>query len=74
MLDKRRQEAAAPAQAPTVGDACDGCGYCLKNFECPAMGIDPETERVRIDPLVCSGCGVCLTICPQKAIAACARD
>ncbi len=74
LLDKRRQEAAAATETPTVGDACDGCGYCLKNFECPAMGMDPETERVRIDPLICSGCGVCLTICPQKAIAACDRD
>jgi indolepyruvate ferredoxin oxidoreductase alpha subunit len=74
LLDKRRQETAAPARPLSVSDACDGCGYCLKNFECPAMVIDPESERVRIDPLVCSGCGVCLTICPQKAIAACHSD
>ena len=74
LLDKRRQDASAPGAPLSVGDACDGCGYCLNNFECPAMVMDAETERVRIDPLVCSGCGVCLTICPQKAITACQTE
>jgi indolepyruvate ferredoxin oxidoreductase alpha subunit len=51
-----------------VTDTCDGCGYCLKHFECPALVVDHETQRVMVDPLVCSGCGVCIQVCPKKAI------
>jgi indolepyruvate ferredoxin oxidoreductase alpha subunit len=51
-----------------VTDICDGCGYCLKHFECPALVVNHETQRVMVDPLACSGCGVCIQVCPKKAI------
>jgi len=51
-----------------VADTCDGCTYCLKNFECPALTRDAENERVRIDEMLCNGCGVCLSVCPKESI------
>jgi indolepyruvate ferredoxin oxidoreductase alpha subunit len=52
----------------TVTDDCIACGICFQDFECPAIGPDPETGMARIDPNLCSGCGVCVKVCPQGAI------
>ncbi|HJV33592.1 thiamine pyrophosphate-dependent enzyme [Geomonas sp.] len=57
---KRRQ--------PTVSKACTGCRVCVDRFECPALTIPPGGTQVVIDPMICSGCGVCLDVCPVKAI------
>ncbi len=59
-----------PAEKITVEvtDTCDGCGYCIKHFECPALVVNHETQQVMVDPIVCSGCGVCIQVCPKKAI------
>ena len=50
-----------------VADSCDGCGYCIEHFECPALIMNSE-ERVYVDPILCNGCGVCLSVCPKKSI------
>jgi indolepyruvate ferredoxin oxidoreductase, alpha subunit len=51
-----------------VTDDCIACGICFQDFECPAMGPDAKTGMARIDPNLCSGCGVCVNVCPQGAI------
>jgi indolepyruvate ferredoxin oxidoreductase alpha subunit len=54
-----------------VTEDCDGCGFCIKHFECPALIFheDKEDEKyVSIDPLLCTSCGVCLNVCPKGAI------
>jgi indolepyruvate ferredoxin oxidoreductase alpha subunit len=53
-----------------VSEKCDGCGYCIKNFECPALIYhdDKEDKHVSIDPILCTSCGVCLNVCPKGAI------
>ncbi|MBU0985908.1 MAG: indolepyruvate oxidoreductase, partial [Proteobacteria bacterium] len=51
-----------------VVETCDGCAYCINHFECPALIFDQAKENVHIDPLTCSGCGVCLYVCPKKSI------
>lgn len=51
-----------------VQDDCDACHYCLQHFECPALITDGKDKSVRIDPASCSGCGVCVHVCPKKAI------
>jgi indolepyruvate ferredoxin oxidoreductase alpha subunit len=53
-----------------VTDDCVACGICHENFECPAICPDPGSEKARIDPSLCSGCGVCVDVCPQQAIKA----
>jgi indolepyruvate ferredoxin oxidoreductase alpha subunit len=64
-----KKTGAVPAPV-TVGDDCDGCGFCRDRFECPAMVLEEGADMVRIDPALCSGCGVCVQICPKQAITA----
>jgi indolepyruvate ferredoxin oxidoreductase alpha subunit len=54
-------------------DACRGCRVCLK-LGCPAMELGeadpskPKLRKVRINPVLCAGCGMCSQICPYDAI------
>ena len=45
-------------------ELCTGCSACIR-FGCPA--IELREEKSSIGPL-CSGCGVCASICPAGAI------
>jgi len=50
------------------GDNC-GCNrYCTRVFKCPGLIWDRDSRKAKIDEAVCSGCGVCVSICPQSAI------
>jgi len=49
-----------------VTQDCTGCRYCITNFECPAL--EETDKRVEINQLLCSKCGVCIHVCPLKAI------
>ena len=51
-----------------VDDTCDGCAFCINHFECPAFIFNEAEENVSIDPILCSGCGVCIHVCPKKSI------
>ncbi|MDL2330138.1 indolepyruvate ferredoxin oxidoreductase subunit alpha [Desulfosarcina sp. OttesenSCG-928-A07] len=68
ILDRSRSESAHTAVTITITDQCDGCGFCLQHFECPALISVDEGSRTQVDPLVCSGCGVCISVCPKGAI------
>jgi len=39
-----------------------------KNFRCPALTWDRTKKKAVIDDVICAGCSVCYSICPQKAI------
>ncbi|MCD6524915.1 MAG: 4Fe-4S binding protein, partial [Thermococcus sp.] len=45
-----------------------GCKACILLTGCPALVYDPETKKVRIDGLICTGCGLCNQLCPFDAI------
>jgi indolepyruvate ferredoxin oxidoreductase alpha subunit len=49
-----------------VSEECTNCGVCLNTFECPAF-VQAD-DRVYINPTLCSGCGVCVYVCPSEAI------
>ncbi|WP_297556076.1 indolepyruvate ferredoxin oxidoreductase subunit alpha [Thermococcus sp.] len=49
-------------------DKCTGCKACILLTGCPALVYNPETNKVRIDNLLCTGCGVCNQTCPFDAI------
>jgi indolepyruvate ferredoxin oxidoreductase alpha subunit len=57
-----------------VTEDCDGCAYCVKQFECPALiyheDEDQDEKYVSIDRILCTDCGVCLNVCPKGAIVA----
>jgi len=54
-------------------EKCNGCALCFR-IGCPAIlksdKLDPKHERPlsEIDPLLCTGCEICVQICPQSAI------
>jgi len=56
-----------PVQVEITSD-CDGCRYCLDYFECPALYLNEEKDRVEIDRNICVDCGVCIHACPKGAI------
>jgi len=49
-------------------EKCTGCRICTSTFGCPAFSINEEKNEIEIVESMCSGCGVCVEICPEKAI------
>ncbi|GHU87934.1 indolepyruvate ferredoxin oxidoreductase subunit alpha [Spirochaetia bacterium] len=56
---------------------CTGCQICVKKLGCPAISFAPaEIDsgsgkpklRAVIDPVLCTSCGICKTVCPSGAI------
>ena len=47
-------------------DACRKCGACMK-IGCPAM-TRGDDGKVKIDPTMCNGCGLCTNYCKFSAI------
>ncbi len=68
LMDKRAKAAECNRINVEISSSCDGCSYCIKQFECPAIEYDGDRKLARINQLVCSGCGVCIHVCPRKAI------
>ena len=54
--------------SPAVVDKqkCTRCKTCLR-LGCPAISTDSDGQSL-INPSLCSGCGVCIQVCPYKAI------
>ena len=48
------------------GQKCIACKKCIREIGCPALITDQG--QVRIDPNLCTGCGLCGQICPVGAI------
>ena len=67
LMDSSRQETFKRLPV-VVNEKCEGCGFCIKEFECPALQAQGEKEPIVIDPILCVGCGVCVHICPHKAL------
>jgi indolepyruvate ferredoxin oxidoreductase alpha subunit len=42
---------------------CDGCRYCVEAFECPALMLRADRQRVDIDYSLCIDCGQCIDAC-----------
>ncbi|MBU2511767.1 indolepyruvate ferredoxin oxidoreductase subunit alpha [bacterium] len=51
-----------------LSDSC-GCNqYCTRIFRCPGLIWDSDEGNVKIDEVLCVGCGICSQVCPQNAI------
>lgn len=51
-----------------VTEDCVECNHCLERFECPALYHDEALKRTAVNQALCSGCGVCIDVCPKGAI------
>ncbi len=49
-----------------ITDKCKNHRDCINEIACPAFFL--EDEKVKIDPVTCVGCAVCMQICPENAI------
>jgi indolepyruvate ferredoxin oxidoreductase alpha subunit len=50
------------------GNKCTRCKLCVTRLGCPAISLAADT--VRVDPVTCTGCMVCASVCPSHAITA----
>ena len=55
-----------PEKYLTVNDKCVGCKKCINEIGCPALVY--ENKKVVIEKSLCTGCGLCVVICPFGAI------
>ncbi len=62
--DKRRRGVkVAPCR---IGEECTNCMACVKLVGCPALVV--EDAKVRVDEVLCVGCGLCASVCPYDAV------
>ena len=59
---------------PLVTDDCVSCGFCMERFECPALFRDEKVGHTMINEVLCSGCAVCVGVCPKGAIVIAGED
>lgn len=67
LMDRKLPRGWTP-QRIRINDRCKSCDFCIKHFECPALQSRGEKEPVHIDYALCTGCGVCIQVCPNRAI------
>lgn len=64
----RKQYEMSVDQERCLFDNC-GCNcLCTRVFKCPGLIRDSKEKQTRIDDVICTGCGVCATVCPHNAI------
>lgn len=51
-----------------IGDECGCARFLSREFNCPGIVWDAEKESCVIDKATCTGCGLCVDICPGGAI------
>ncbi|MBS3795527.1 MAG: 4Fe-4S binding protein, partial [Candidatus Thorarchaeota archaeon] len=62
-------ERAAPQQPPVVDlDTCTFCRLCERTCVYDAISVSREDGDVRISPEKCQQCGMCISVCPVRAL------
>ena len=49
-----------------VKDSCNGCGMCVR--QCKNNAIKMVDRRATVDPILCTGGGACVHVCPTAAL------
>jgi len=68
-LIRNRKEKTKPYNVRVDENICkaEKCRFCMTKFKCPSLNVSNETGKTFIGES-CSGCGVCVDICPHGAI------
>ncbi len=68
VLDQEKAKENLPGIFAGVDEEkCVACDICTTEFVCPPMSYN-EKGKIEIDPLLCIGCGVCISgVCPTNA-------
>ncbi|MCK8603815.1 indolepyruvate ferredoxin oxidoreductase subunit alpha [Desulfoferrobacter suflitae] len=67
LMDRTQPRSWTPRNI-VINDKCKSCDFCIKHFECPALQSPGEKMPVQIDRTLCTGCAVCVHVCPNRAI------
>jgi indolepyruvate ferredoxin oxidoreductase alpha subunit len=65
-LAQKRQTGEKIIPYEVDSEICQGCKVCTDKLGCAAASW--EGDHAEINPMLCTGCGVCAQICPYKAI------
>lgn len=66
-----------PKESVSVNtDICTGCKKCITEIGCPGLGFDQTRKGAKskdrgqafVDASLCNGCGLCVQVCPFKAL------
>ncbi|MGQ9726033.1 MAG: indolepyruvate ferredoxin oxidoreductase subunit alpha [Candidatus Bathycorpusculaceae bacterium] len=66
MLVRERRRKGAEILTCKITDKCTNCMACVKLLGCPAIIF--EEGKVSISETLCNACGLCVSVCPYKAI------
>lgn len=66
-LQKQRRVKKGLAKTSVNVNDCDGCRTCVE-LGCPAVKFNAAEKKSGIDGILCVDCGLCVQVCPQKAI------
>ena len=47
-------------------ESCIGCRKCIRELGCPAIFM--EAGKAKIDKGLCTGCGLCASVCPEQCM------
>jgi len=69
-LMRMKEQRKKPYQVFVDKEKCKGeeCAFCTTTFACPGLSFDLDTGKREIVEEICVGCGVCVDICPHKAM------
>jgi indolepyruvate ferredoxin oxidoreductase alpha subunit len=68
MLTREKRRKGIKTTSLIVSDQCTGCMSCIKLLGCPALEL--KEGKPQINEILCTACGLCLQVCPSKAIKA----
>jgi indolepyruvate ferredoxin oxidoreductase alpha subunit len=72
MAVRERKRKGLEPIACRITEKCTNCMACIKLLGCPALIL--EDGKVSIDEFLCVACGLCVSVCPYKAIEYCKKD
>ncbi len=68
VASSRKKDRVWVEQEECRGEGCGCARFCNRVWACPANIWDSGTNKAAIDDVICTRCGVCVSLCPAGAI------